>query len=1234
MLADQSDTDGDGLSDAIERSLGYNPLDPDMDSDGLPDGQELAKGANPLAPDSDGDGLSDGEEVSWGRFSTDGLSSWIDTSSATVATNFPAGFDDDCINLEMPIPYFLFGRAATNLAVNANGIVGISTGEPAFGDGLYSNSGASALPLATAPSATIAAFWDDLLANAALGSAVSVAVMGGSGDRAAVVEYSKAGFYSGTTNDFASFQVQFFERETNTVHVVFSEASGLGTGASAALGARSSRDDGVEYSRDEGGAVFPGLHLEYHFGIGSSPTLIDTDGDGLADPVELALGTDPCGPDTDGDGLPDGRETVIGTNPLLADTDGDGMPDGWEAMHGLDPASDDSAADADGDGLSYLVEWQTGTDPAEEDSDGDGILDGDEANYGTDPLQPDTDGDGMGDGWEVDSGFDPTVDNGKTARQDDDFDADPDGDGLTNADEYLNGTDPFDSDTDGDGVSDGDEIGNGTDPCNPGDGANPPGADAFLTLPFHVYGDYAAWELKVEATANDTRTFRLATNVPGQSDSRNLKLRKGASYEISLHWRGSGEHRDPDWYCWEAQIGDDPSPSSRCFRNYDPTRLDGNEILVGDGWICENADGLLTSHVHTNADDGGNVASGKTATLYVLDGAIRADLDRDGTIDQAEIATQTSPLRMWINDDDDGGAVQESSTGDIPGASSPDFDNNVVDGLSDLVDFFPVHLDVADAWSAIRAIPGLDTNLLEVSLSGRGIELGCVFTDFAAPEAGKHLSDPAAGVSNAPVCTIDSVGLDIPFDWLASLSANPGGGVILVEGRGTSLSSGSLVLSIKYDDWLLLEKTLPVLVAPVEDFYRWHNLRSDIGGPVSRPTDTSEPTALPDDATDSRHVVFIHGFSVSENGARGWNAEMFKRLWQSGCNSIFHAVTWRGDCGLPSGLFYHDNVHNAFLTAPAFASAFSSNASNTTVLAHSLGNMVVCSAIQDHGFRPARYFMLNAAVPAEAFDASLGADFTVSNPLVHPDWYGYDSRTWSARWHELFASTDDRSMLTWRGRFADVADRTSLYNFHSGTELLPGDEVLQIRDMPPALLDDLHYGFPTSIDFGHYSWHKQELGKGRLTVLNPLIAGTTWAGWGFQLFQTWQESPSGNTGGYVYNPMPSTNSNAMTDAELRNTPVFLHSPSDMFSSTISSNTAAEILACGVPALSGPTGSRDLPIPRDYDLDQLFPKTHWPRSQQSTYQQRWLHSDIKNVALPIVFDIFHRFSHGGVAGGSQ
>jgi hypothetical protein len=58
------DTDGDGLSDGEELSLGTDPTDADTDGDALNDGQEInAHGTDPLDADMDEDGLSDGQEV-------------------------------------------------------------------------------------------------------------------------------------------------------------------------------------------------------------------------------------------------------------------------------------------------------------------------------------------------------------------------------------------------------------------------------------------------------------------------------------------------------------------------------------------------------------------------------------------------------------------------------------------------------------------------------------------------------------------------------------------------------------------------------------------------------------------------------------------------------------------------------------------------------------------------------------------------------------------------------------------------------------------------------------------------------------------------------------------------------------------------------------------------------------------------------------------------------------------
>ena len=65
-IAPPRDSDGDGLSDAEENSLGTDAQIADSDGDGLSDGDELSDGTDPLDYDSDGDGASDGAEVAAG----------------------------------------------------------------------------------------------------------------------------------------------------------------------------------------------------------------------------------------------------------------------------------------------------------------------------------------------------------------------------------------------------------------------------------------------------------------------------------------------------------------------------------------------------------------------------------------------------------------------------------------------------------------------------------------------------------------------------------------------------------------------------------------------------------------------------------------------------------------------------------------------------------------------------------------------------------------------------------------------------------------------------------------------------------------------------------------------------------------------------------------------------------------------------------------------------------------
>ena len=90
------DTDGDGITDAIENLYGMNPNDPtdavDTDGDFIPDVAEVFLGTDPLDP-SDGFFDSDGDGVANVREFLDGTSALDSTSIPTALTYRIGGFD-------------------------------------------------------------------------------------------------------------------------------------------------------------------------------------------------------------------------------------------------------------------------------------------------------------------------------------------------------------------------------------------------------------------------------------------------------------------------------------------------------------------------------------------------------------------------------------------------------------------------------------------------------------------------------------------------------------------------------------------------------------------------------------------------------------------------------------------------------------------------------------------------------------------------------------------------------------------------------------------------------------------------------------------------------------------------------------------------------------------------------------------------------------------------------------
>jgi hypothetical protein len=313
---------------------------------------------------------------------------------------------------------------------------------------------------------------------------------------------------------------------------------------------------------------------------------------------------------------------------------------------------------------------------------------------------------------------------------------------------------------------------------------------------------------------------------------------------------------------------------------------------------------------------------------------------------------------------------------------------------------------------------------------------------------------------------------------------------------------------------------------------------------------------------------------------------------------------------------YHKGVFHAFLAGDAIKTElekFIPGGSDVTVAAHSLGNMVVSHSIQSGGFRPTRYFMINAAVPLEAYDFD-SVDNGQRMDMTEDDWRDATKRPprlFASNWHKLFDANDKRSELAWENLFKGVRSFTKLYNFYS-----PGEDVLENRAITTSavLVNGLE-------DRG--AWKIQEFLKGVsvFTSLGNLVMERTQGGW------NWNEAA------YGINP----NLGAVTDSQLRTVPCFkpfkeaiLLQPEIM--NVIEPELKYDVLARGVPALSYATGVRPVNVISSRNIDmqkKCRDETVWPTEGHSgDFVGKWIHSDFKNVSLPYVSKMYKKLIDEG------
>ncbi len=829
---------------------------------------------------------------------------------------------------------------------------------------------------------------------------------------------------------------------------------------------------------------------------------------------------------------------------------------------------------------------------------------------------------------------------------------DADEDGLDDELEEQLGTNPLSVDTDGDGWDDLAELVNGTDPCDPRDFPSSVVTDGGNGTP----NGNPNLRLKVaELLSARRRIIEQSRMTPSSEASFSLRYYylPGNLPDLAVEVRRSDLKAGSFLLIWKHQVRWNPLELTQRYvvtvRRDDgsliaewatPATVDDEPTYVGLPFILKTSDeGRLITLSLT--PESGNQLEYSVADFIAVPAGVEADVNRDGIILENERPAGKKPLRHWLNDDDDQGEYQERA--DLPGRPTAQSDHAQpgIDGLRDLVDFMPINLNLHKVTKLLRPSDGF-----RYFIGNEDQAIQVVLTGLTPATAGAIHRNPALAVfgpdgdgqlNTAGVLTPDAHGrIELPESFLNRISER-GYGVVLLEGAKSTTQP--LRIEIEHKDRAVATVEQPLCIGSVESMYRHVNLCGASfeysGQPAGirepgRPNATGEPFGLPDDDTIPRWVVMIHGYNVSGLAARGWHAETFKRLYVLGCNARFVGITWNGDTGLD----YHKAVFQAFQAGDAIPRALGFvDSSRTLLIGHSLGNVVAAQAVQA-GFTPARYFMLNAALPVEAIVGDVGLT-EQSTQMTEILWRPYARRLFASDWSKLAPPDDRRRTYSWSNAFSRVRSLNIATNCYS-----PGEDVTNCpADMTSAsILSTLWSG--RAVDYG--AWKTQELlkGVGWSRSLGALAMERSQGGWAFNLAWRGPYMPNGpfkGSGGHFALLHPSVAAR-LSPAQLLKDPFFtpfneswLHRQNLPATSPLlsSANIRYDLLARAIPAMTFAAGATPLPGvtshgTENFDLETLGRISgRWPKEGHTSKVTigRWLHSDFKNVALPLVHPLY-------------
>ena len=387
-------------------------------------------------------------------------------------------------------------------------------------------------------------------------------------------------------------------------------------------------------------------------GIGDNADT-DDDNDGVSDAEDAFPKDSTESADTDGDGVGDNADAFPRNRFETLDTDGDGVGDDADAF----PNDPTETVDTDNDGIGNNAdvfpfdtrEWlDTDGDGignnADTDDDGDGVADIEDAFPLDSAESDDTDGDGIGNNADTDDDGDGVADASDALPLNPEETRDADGDGVgDNADRFPN--DSSESvDSDGDGTGDNADTDDDNDGVSDAEDAYPKDFTESADTDGDGVGDNA------DAFPNDA-TESVDTDGDGVGDNTD-RFPNDSSESVDTDGDGIGNNADTDDDNDGAADLDDALP------------LDPLETADADGdGVGDNADAFpndATESVDTDGDGTGNNADTDddgdgvldTADAFPNDATESVDTDGDGVGDNADaFPTDASE---WADTDGDG----------------------------------------------------------------------------------------------------------------------------------------------------------------------------------------------------------------------------------------------------------------------------------------------------------------------------------------------------------------------------------------------------------------------------------------------------------------------------------------------------------------------------------------------------------------------------------------------------